>query len=132
MDAQVPHSRSEVGGQPTHSIGAHGGSMTTPSLSPAAPDPRTGRDRDRALRRSGRLRRTLVGGSVAASLAVAGLAGVGALASSSSTAAAHAVSGTSSSSSSSSSSSTGSASSGTSGTSLGSGSGTSHATTSGS
>ena len=130
MDAQVPHSRSEVGGQPTHSIGAHGGSMTTPSLSPAAPDPRTGRDRDRALRRSGRLRRTLVGGSVAASLAVAGLAGAGALASSSSTAAAHAVSGTSSSSS----SSTGSAStaSGTSGTSLGSGSGTSHATTSGS
>jgi len=126
MDAQVPHSRSEVGDQPTHSIGAHGGSMTTPSLSPAAPDPRTGRDR--ALRRSGRLRRTLVGGSVAASLAVAGLAGAGALASASSTAATHAVSGTSS-------SSTGSASSGTSGTSstsLGSGSGTSHATTSGS
>ena len=128
MDAQVPHSRSEVGDQPTHSIGAHGGSMTTPSLSPAAPDPRTGRDRDRALRRSGRVRRTLVGGSVAASLAVAGLAGAGALASASSTAATHAVSGTSS-------SSTGSASSGTSGTSstsLGSGSGTSHATTSGS
>ena len=122
MDAQVPHSR-QRGRGPAHA--QHRGARwlhdhTYPLARRPDPSPRAGRDRDRALRRSGRLRRTLVGGSVAASLAVAGLAGAGALASSSSTAAAHAVSGTRPRPSS---SSTGSAASSTSGTSLGSGSG---------
>jgi hypothetical protein len=105
--------------------------MTTPSTPSTVPEPpgRTLRDRDRALRRAGRVRRALVGGSVAASLAIAGLAGAGALASSSSTAAAHAVTGTTSSSGASSNANVAHS---TSGTSLGTGSGTSHATTSGS
>ena len=82
------------------------------------PDPRL--DRDRAVRRAGRLRRTLVGSSAAASLALAAVLGVSAAQSSTGTAASD------------SNTSTGSTNTGSNGTTLSSGSGTSNATTSGS
>ncbi len=87
-------------------------------------------DRDRAVDRAGRLRRTLVGTSAAASLGLAAVLGVGALGSSSTSTAAPGGAGTSTSSTGT--SATGSTSNQSTAPGLSAGSGSSHASTSGS
>ncbi len=89
-------------------------------------------DRDRAVERAGRLRRTLVGTSAAASLGLAAVLGVGALGSSSASTAAQGSTGTSTGGSAGTSSSTSSSSSQSTAPGLSAGSGSSHASTSGS
>lgn len=107
------------------------GDMTTSPHRASAP-----RDRDQAVRRAGRLRRTLVGTAAAGSLGLAAVLGTGVLGQSSgSTSASAAQSGSGSASStqqSIGSSSSGATGSGSTSVSSGSGSGSTHATTSGS
>ena len=123
MDAQEPHRPAR--GRGTASADTLGDMTTSPQAADAPRD-----DRDQAVRRAGRLRRTLVGTAAAGSLGLAAVLGTGALGQSSASPSANAAqSGSSSSTSSdtSSSSTTGSGS-----TSVASGSGSTHATTSGS
>lgn len=73
MGSQEAHRVEGPVAQGPHSNRLHSGTMTT------APRPDVSHDRDRAVRRAGRLRRAVVGSAVAATLGVSALVGTGAL-----------------------------------------------------
>ena len=124
MGSQEAHRSEGPVAQGPHSNRLHSGTMTT------APRPDVSHDRDRAVRRAGRLRRAVVGSAVAATLGVSALVGTGALGGTAATTAAG--TGTSTTSTSSTSTSSGSTSSTATTPTLSSGTGSSHATSSGS
>ena len=115
MGSQEAHRVEGPVAQGPHSNRLHSGTMTT------APRPDVSHDRDRAVRRAGRLRRAVVGSAVAATLGVSALVGTGALGGTAATTAAG--TGTSTTSTSSSTATT---------PTLSNGTGSSHATSSGS
>ena len=123
MGSQEAHRSEWPAAQGPHSNRLHSGTMTT------APRPDVSHDRDRAVRRAGRLRRAVVGSAVAATLGVSALVGTGALGRhrTATTAA-----GTGTSTTSATSTSSGSTSSTATTPTLSSGTGSSHATSSGS
>lgn len=122
MGSQEAHRSEGPVAQGPHSNRLHSGTMTT------APRPDVSHDRDRAVRRAGRLRRAVVGSAVAATLGVSALVGTGALGGTAATTAA----GTGTSTTSATSTSSGSTSSTATTPTLSSGTGSSHATSSGS
>lgn len=123
MGSQEAHRSQVPVAQGPHSNRHHSGGMTT------APRPDVSHDRDRAVRRAGRLRRAVVGSAVAATLGVSALVGAGALGG---TAASTASTATGTSTTSSTSTGSGSTSSTATTPTLSSGAGSSHATSSGS